>query len=204
MKELILKNKYYYTTILVFMIAGAFLLFWHDKLEVTLWVNNKNNLLLDRFLLGMNLIGDVEFAVILVGFIFVLKGWRWALKAGMCFTFAMIVTQFMKHIIFPGVLRPTLVFPEGTLRLVEGVIQLKTESFPSGHTSSAFSIATFLALYKNGNRWNMLLAFLALLVAYGRIYFSQHFITDVYCGMIIGVAVTTLIYYYYPKSLAPK
>ena len=107
----------------------------------------------------------------------------------------------MKHILFQGALRPILYFPDSTLRLIDGVVQLTTESFPSGHTSASFSIATFFALYKSEWKWNFVFAFFALIVGYGRIYLSQHFITDVYVGMIIGVLITTLVYYFYPKSL---
>ena len=201
MRDLLLKNKYYYITILFFILLGGGILLSISKADVSLWVNSLHSSSMDFLFLRFNVIGNVEFSVFCVAFILILKDWRLALKATCCFIAVMLVTQFMKHVMFPGTLRPILFFPENTLRLVNGVIQLKTESFPSGHTSAAFSIATFFALYKPGRSWDVVFAVFALIVGYGRIYLSQHFITDVYVGMIVGVVTTTLVYYFYPKSL---
>ena len=201
MKDLLQKNKYYYITIFFFLLLGGVVLLSNSKADVTLWVNSLHSPFLDFLFLKFNIIGDVEFSIICIALILVLKDWRLALKAVCCFIAVMLVTQFMKYILFSGTLRPILYFPESTLRLVDGVVQLTTESFPSGHTSASFSIATFFALYKSGRSWNFIFAFFALMVGYGRIYLSQHFITDVYVGMIVGVLITTLVYFFYPKSL---
>ena len=201
MIDLLQKNKYYYTTILFFLLFGGVVLLNNSKEDIFFLVNSLHSSSLDFLFLKFNIIGNVEFSVFCVLSILILRNWRLALKATSCFIAVMLVTQFMKHILFPGTLRPILYFQESTLRLVDGVIQLTTESFPSGHTSAAFSIATFFALYKSGRWWNFTFAFIALIVGYGRIYLSQHFITDVYAGMIIGVLITTLVYAFYPKSL---
>ena len=201
MKDLLQKNKCYYIIILLFLLLGGGVLLNNSKTDITLWVNSLHFPFLDFIFLKFNIIGDVEFSFICIALILILKDWRLALKAASCFIAVMLVTQFMKYILFPGTLRPILYFPDSTLRLLDGVVQLTTESFPSGHTSASFSIATFFALYKSGRSWNFVFAFFALIVGYGRIYLSQHFITDVYVGMIIGVLITTLVYYFYPKSL---
>ena len=199
MKELIIYNKYFYFTILLFVIIGGIILCFVPKEDITLWVNVRWFQTLDKMILLVDNIGTVIFSVCVVLFLWILKGWRIALKASMCFVAVMLVTQFTKHILFPGQPRPTLHFEEGILRLLDGVKQLTTESFPSGHTSASFAIATFFALYLPFKKWHGLLALLALFVGYGRIYLSQHFFTDVYVGMIVGVVVTTLVYYFYPK-----
>lgn len=202
--DLIKQNKVYYYTILLFVIAGGIILCLVPKVDVTLWINSHSNPLLDRLVLEFNGGGEVGFGVVSVGFIWILRDWRLAAKAACCFLSVLIIIVFMKYVLFPGTPRPILLFPEGTLRLVEGVIQLETESFPSGHTSSAFSIATFFALFQTKKKWIFIFALLALIVGCGRIYLSQHFITDVYTGMIVSVIVTTLVYHYYPKSWERK
>jgi len=200
MKDLFLKNKYYYSVIILFVIVEGIILYLITKDQFTLWVNTRWTLFLDKFFLIINNIGAVFFSVTTVILLWLLKGWRIALKAAICFFSVMLVTQFAKHLLFPGVPRPTLYFEENTLRLIEGVKQLSTESFPSGHTSAAFSLSTFFALFLPKKKWHWLLAVSALLVGYGHIYLSQHFITDVYAGMIVGVVVTSLVYFLYPKS----
>jgi len=203
MKQLLKSNTYYFATIFAFTILGGILLLLIPRDAISLWINQNYHRYLDRSFLFFNGIGGVSFSIITIFFFLILKDWKWALKAAACFIGVMLVTQLFKHLLFPGTLRPTLYFQEGVLRLIEEVIQLETESFPSGHTSAAFSLATFFALFKSGKSWNFVFAFFALIVAYGRVYMSQHFVTDIYVGMLIGVAVTTLIYRYYPKKLEP-
>lgn len=203
-KELVKTNKYYFITVLCFTVLGGILLLLIPRDTISLWINHNYHHFLDKSFLFFNKIGTVEFSLITVSFFLIFKGWKWALKAGICFLCVMLITQILKYLVFPGTLRPTLYFQEGVLRLIEGVKQLETESFPSGHTSAAFSIATFLALYKSGRNWNCIFAFFALIVAYGRVYLSQHFVTDIYMGMLIGIVVTSLIYVYYPQKMDPS
>jgi membrane-associated phospholipid phosphatase len=61
-------------------------------------------------------------------------------------------------------------------------------SFPSGHTSMAFSTATSLAL--NTKKWYVLApAFVwATSVGYSRLYLGQHYPSDVLGGAVVGAA----------------
>ena len=196
MKELIQKNTYYYITCLFLFVCISALLFFQSKIEVTHWVNMRHSFWLDKIILAVDKIGTLSFAIIVLAFLWIFKGGKIAFYGLICFVSVSLLTIFLKFIIFPGTPRPTVLLEDILpLRLVEGVIQLKTESFPSGHTSSAFAIATFFALVLPHKRLHVLFALLAAAVGYARIYLSQHFITDVYTGMCIGIILTTLIYY---------
>lgn len=61
-------------------------------------------------------------------------------------------------------------------------------SFPSGHTSLAFSTATSLAL--NTRKWYVTVPAYAWVtsVAYSRLYLGQHYPSDVFAGAAIGAA----------------
>lgn len=197
MKELLKQNKYYYITCLILFACTSVLLLFQTKTEVTAWVNAHYNLWLDKFVLAVDKMGTLPFAVIILALLWIFKGRKVALYALICFVSVSLVTTFLKYIIFPGTPRPTVLLEDILpLRLLEGVVQRKTESFPSGHTSSAFAIATFFALVFSRKRLHVLFALFAAAVGYARIYLSQHFITDVYVGMIIGVVLTTLIYWW--------
>lgn len=57
-------------------------------------------------------------------------------------------------------------------------------SFPSGHTTAAFSIATTFIIHDFSNVYLFLP--LALIVGYSRIYLALHYPTDVFIGACIG------------------
>lgn len=65
-------------------------------------------------------------------------------------------------------------------------------SFPSGHTVCAFTAAVVLTYISPRKRYGWLYLVLALLVAYSRMYMSQHFFEDVTAGSFVAVSVTML------------
>ena len=196
MKNLIRQNIYFFLEFIFLVIVGCIILLTSAKEEVTLWVNARYSSFTDIFILVVNQMGTAWFCCAFVFAILLWKGWQTALKGMLCISGAILVTGFLKHFVFPGKLRPTLHF-EGIadLRLLENVVQLETETFPSGHTTVAFAMVTFLAFIATRKKYHWILPLIAALVGYARIYMSQHFITDVYAGMIIGVIVTTVVYW---------
>lgn len=59
-------------------------------------------------------------------------------------------------------------------------------SFPSGHTASSFSVFTVVFIRCNTNVWIGILI-LATLIAFSRIYLRVHYLTDVICGVFLGL-----------------
>ncbi|MGB3005687.1 MAG: phosphatase PAP2 family protein [Chitinophagaceae bacterium] len=70
----------------------------------------------------------------------------------------------------------------------------QSESFPSGHTSAAFSTATSMAIISP--KWYVIVpAFSwASLVGYSRLYMGVHYPTDVLAGAIVGSGSAWLMY----------
>lgn len=83
------------------------------------------------------------------------------------------------------------------LTFVEGV-HLNTgwhNSFPSGHTTSAFALCG-LWLLISSQHWQKFLFFLAAILAgISRIYLVQHFLKDVFAGAILGTLIALVCYY---------
>ena len=109
-----------------------------------------------------------------------------------------IIAQFLKRVVYPDELRPisylSEVFP---VHIVEGVTMRKVHSFPSGHTTAAFAMALIMAYIINRKFWSVILPFLALLAGYSRVYLGQHFPTDIFAGICIGIvsAILSLLIY---------
>ncbi len=78
------------------------------------------------------------------------------------------------------------------------------KSFPSGHTSTAFSVATSLSIqYK---KWYVVLPAYAWAssVGYSRLYLGEHYPTDVLAGAAIGAGSAWLSHYLNKKYFSKK
>lgn len=109
-----------------------------------------------------------------------------------------ILAQFLKRVVYPDELRPisylSEIFP---VHVVDGVTMRKVHSFPSGHTTTAFAMALIMAYIINRKTWSVILPLLASLAGYSRVYLAQHFPTDIFAGMCIGIvsAIMSLLIY---------
>ena len=129
------------------------------------------------------------------GVVFLFIRWRGFLAIAASVLGSSIIVQLLKHTVFAEVDRPSM-FLAGMpdLRLLPGVEMLHHNSFPSGHSTCAFSMC-FVAAVLIGRPWAAaVLAILAGLLAFSRVYLSQHFVEDVLCGAIIGTGISWLVY----------
>src|SRR5204862_4432174 len=68
-------------------------------------------------------------------------------------------------------------------------------SFPSAHTSAAFTMATLVNLRYPAKPYIYVPMYaLSLIVGYGRVYLGKHYPVDAFAGMLIGGLCSTLIY----------
>ena len=144
----------------------------------------------------------------------------YAALAASCIACSELTTQIVKHLVCAP--RPLTWFaenmPDVQLPLVEGVRMNLWLSFPSGHTTSFFSLFFALAIVisqwskdhvsKNDQteqKWTLVtfvclvlvpitLFALAALGGYSRIYLSQHFAQDVLGGITVGLLISVLCY----------
>ena len=107
------------------------------------------------------------------------------------------VTQAMKYTIKrhrPYQDYPTIIYPD----------QIENDaSFPSGHTSTAFALATSMSIqYK---KWYVVVPAFAWAssVGYSRMYLGEHYPTDVLAGAAIGIGCAYLSEWLTKKLITP-
>jgi membrane-associated phospholipid phosphatase len=183
-----IKQRYvFFIGYLFILIPGLTLLAVEGRAGSFLALNSFHRQWLDNFFINYTYFGDGLFAVILSFlFFFVFK----KRKLGLTLLIAYACTGILAQIIKPIVESPrpeTYFAPQWLPFFIKGVIHTGVSSFPSGHTVSAFAVATVVALTTK-NKWlHILLLLLAMQVGFSRIYLSQHFLIDVLAGSFIGV-----------------
>ena len=106
-----------------------------------------------------------------------------------------VVCNLLKYIF--GVARRKYFFLKNFERIDFFNIDQKTNSFPSGHTQAAFTLAVLIFLYVN--RFAFIIFFTAFLMGISRIFMSMHFPSDIFFGAYIGAIFPVLLYNIYFK-----
>ena len=113
-----------------------------------------------------------------------------------------LLAQFLKRVVYPEELRPISYLSESfPVHQIAGVEMRKLHSFPSGHTTTAFTMALIMSHMINKKAWSIILPLLALIAAYSRVYLAQHFPTDLLAGMCIGIVSAILSLLVYKKII---
>ena len=98
--------------------------------------------------------------------------------------------------------RPKQFFAPGQYAFfIDGVTHTGFASFPSGHSTSVFALATILALLEKNKKTNVAYLLGAVAVGYSRIYLGQHFLNDVLMGASIGMITAVLVYWIFTEKL---
>jgi membrane-associated phospholipid phosphatase len=160
-------------------------------------INSNHNSTADLFFKYFTHYGDgVMWAPLGLFCFFYRKKYFIAVVAGVLIS--TIIAQFLKRVVYPEELRPISYLSETfPVHQIAGVEMRKLHSFPSGHSTTAFTMALIMAHMSNKKFWSIMLPILAALAAYSRVYLSQHFPTDVLAGMCIGIlsAILSLLIY---------
>lgn len=72
-----------------------------------------------------------------------------------------------------------------------------SSSFPSGHTTAAFSASGILSSYFR--KYSIEIFLLAFVIAFSRLYLYVHYPTDVLAGIILGIISSRIILYLFNK-----
>lgn len=178
----------------LFLVFGCFVLVLTRKGDFLIWLNNHHNIAMDFFFKYWTHLGDgLVFAFL--GVLFLLTSYYRTLVLIVAVISQTIVIQGLKRFIFGDVDRPRLFFEDfDALYHVPGVDIHSSNSFPSGHTATAFTVAVLLSLMIKNQRITGILMIVAILVGLSRIYLLQHFFIDIFFGSMIGFLIGIITY----------
>jgi membrane-associated phospholipid phosphatase len=190
-------NRLYFITFFVLLLLGFGIYLGIAQGDDILFFNRRRTAFGDFFFRYGTQMGE-EFAYILAGIILVFYSYRHVIMIPIIGITVTLVSAVMKEIFSHP--RPFRWFQEngldGLLQTIEGVsINMGANSFPSGHTMSAFALYTFLALCVPRKNFNsVILLSLPVMVGISRIYLIKHFLEDVLLGALVGLILGVLLY----------
>lgn len=193
MYSLLKKNRAFFIPYFIFLLIGGVVLLLYNKISISLYINYYHSPAADFIFKNVTLIG-LGYTIIPVVLILLFIRFRYALISLTAFFLAVIINDSLKSIFHTP--RPVTVFSQmhQTLYLVPNVEIDAWNSFPSGHTATGFCIFCVLALYAKNNFTKATCFAVAFLIAYSRMYLSEHFLIDVYAASIIGMVSALVIY----------
>jgi membrane-associated phospholipid phosphatase len=193
LKRIFFLNRSFFIGALLLIVIGFFYLLFTTRAESFLYLNAFHGKSLDRFFLYFTNLGDGVFAIIIAVIYLIFRRYQIFLQVLISFLFSGLVTQLMKRFIFSP--RPKDYFNlKENIYIIKDVTLGGNASFPSGHTATAFALATSLALYGKNKNAGWIYFLFALLIGYSRIYLAHHFPRDVFAGAIIGMLAALFVY----------
>lgn len=201
MKELINSNRITFFLFFIFLLVTSLPYLFFSKTEIHIFLNAYHSTFFDFIFKYITHIGDGIF-ICGIGIIFLFINYRYSFVILFTYIFSGLITQIIKRFIFYDVVRPTVLLEKTNLHLIEGVKQLHHYSFPSGHSSTAFALFLCLSFFSKSTLYKSSFLFFAVMIAFSRVYLSQHFLIDISVGSLIGliVAVPTYLYFNNIKS----
>lgn len=182
------KQNLFLLAYILFVLAGAVLMLTTKKGELELYINqNFSYEYAGLFFRYVTNLGDGLTNIFLIGILLFIK-FRYAFWLSLAGVFQLLFVQINKRYVFSELKRPIIYFEGIQLNFVEGITIYTNNSFPSGHTTTAFSIFFLLSLIFTDSKPLQFVCFIAaLLVGISRIYLMQHFFIDVYFGAFFGI-----------------
>ncbi|MEP6615657.1 MAG: phosphatase PAP2 family protein [Ginsengibacter sp.] len=193
-KAIIKNNKFYFISSFVFFLLAAFFCLFYTRAESFYFLNTYHSPAATNIFIFFTWLGDGLFCIMVAIALFFLNRRYLSLLVLTSYLLSGLISQLLKYFIIEA--RPAVFLKESSYKyFIDAVTLHNYHGFPSGHTASAFALATVLAVVISNTIAGLMLLMLAVAVGYSRIYLGQHFLVDVLCGAIIGALSAMLCFY---------
>ncbi len=200
-------NPWFLYPFILWAAVGAALHFKVGKVPLFMTINSNHNDLMDSLMYYTTMMGEapvIIFALLLPLLVKRYRTWWYFVLAATCNMMPFIAQQVLKS--YFHMYRPLHYFADKPWfhKLPEWP-WLYERSFPSGHSTGAFSFFCFLALVLRPHHraWGLVFFLLAMSVCYSRIYLAAHFFEDVYAGSVIGTVLTSATFVLMERYVKP-
>ncbi len=181
------------TAYLIFLILGFVYLVTFQKGDMNLFFMCNRSMFLDSFFKLSTSLAE-GMVIMMIGVVLLLQNYKNFIAYLIMLLIMSGLVNFFKKVVFQT-LRPAAYFQDYIpIEPIPGVVLMKQYSFPSGHTTAAFSIFFLLSLFYPNKRIQILCFVAALSCGISRIYLQQHFFIDVYAGSVLGVTISFCLY----------
>ena len=193
-KDFLTKNYFSYC-VYAFLLVGLIPLTVLSKPFLNLLVNEHiASDLLDPFFIVYSQVFE-GWCVVIIALILIFVSKKKLLMFIVAGLLCCAITLLLKDIIIGNTPRPTKFLPLDSFKhlLADISIYEKQYSFPSGHSTLAFSLMALFSASARKNIWCVIFFSVALFAAFSRIYLLQHFFVDIYAGAFIGTAISVFV-----------
>jgi membrane-associated phospholipid phosphatase len=199
LKAMVAGNRYFFGFFLFFFCIGLVLLLTQGKAASFVDLNPYHRSALDTFFMYVTFMGDGLFTVLVCLIFLLMRRWSRACQVISAFLLSALVAQILKSVF--SMPRPKQFFSPGQYPyFIDGVTHIGFASFPSGHSTSIFALATLLALFEKNRIGKLAYLLVAVAVGYSRIYLGQHFLGDVLMGSCIGILTAVFVHWLFSEK----
>jgi membrane-associated phospholipid phosphatase len=200
LKSILVANRLFFGLYLFFFAVGLVFLLTVGKATAFVDLNPVHRSFLDAVFAWITFLGDGTFSLIVFVFFLIRRRWSGATQIIVAFLLSGLLAQILKRLF--SMPRPMQFFPAGHYPyFIKGVTHVGFASFPSGHSTTIFALATLLSIFAKDQRLKVLCLLGAVLVGYSRIYLGQHFLGDVLMGSFIGIATAIGVHWVFVRKL---
>lgn len=192
------------TYFLVIFLIGLVLFPFYEKGAIELKINQLHHPIWDAFFANITHLGDGLVLVIPL-LLLIFHKYCYLILFALSSLLHLILVHIGKKWIFGGMPRPAEYLKDISFYEVPGIELHQWGSFPSGHTTTAFMLSSFIFLVlPKKYKLHYLVMGIAFFVGLSRVYLMQHFLMDIWAGALLGIFSSLVSYILVLKFFSKK